>query len=76
MLMKILIDVPQEQAVHLTLLAGQSGKPRAALIREALIEYQAKHRRDMTQYYGLWAGNPEAKTTEAYLTAIRSEWDR
>ncbi len=74
--MKILIEVPQEQADQLNLLANQSGKPRAAIIREALTEYQAKHRNDMTRFHGLWAVGDETRDAQAYLGTIRSEWDR
>lgn len=74
--MKVLIEVPEQQAAALTWMARQSGKSRTALIREALTEYEAKYRNDITQFYGLWAGNAETRDGQAYLDAIRSEWDR
>lgn len=73
---KILIEVPQEPADQLNLLAIQSGKPHATIILEALTEYQAKHRNDMSRFYGLLAVGDETPDAQAYLDTIWSEWDR
>lgn len=70
--MRTLIDIPDEQVRGLAELGARSRRPRAALVREAIAEYLARHRPPPQDAFGLWD-----KTTPdglKYQKRIRAEW--
>jgi predicted transcriptional regulator len=70
--MRTLVDIPDADVQALDGVAKQNDQPRAALIREAIAEYLARHRRsDATAAFGLWA---TAEDGLAYQNRLRSEW--
>ena len=74
--MRILVDVTQEQLNDLAALAKRRGEPRAAVIRQAIDSFVAANRKPISDYFGLWANNPETQDVQGYLDKLRAEWDR
>ena len=72
--MRTLIDLPDSQIEALAALGEQFRQPRAALIREAVAEYLARHRspKSADEAFGLWgSGGPDGL---AFQKKARSEW--
>lgn len=70
---RILIDLPQTQIDALKQLASEQGRPRAAIIREALDAYIATHRRPADEdLFGVWRHRHIDGL--AYQEEIRAEW--
>jgi predicted transcriptional regulator len=71
--MRTIIDIPDTQAQDLTSLAARVKQPRAALVREAIAEYLARHRQTArADAFGLWGA--DAPDGLAYQAHIRAEW--
>jgi metal-responsive CopG/Arc/MetJ family transcriptional regulator len=71
--MRTLIDIPDTQIEALATLSARENQSRAALIREAIAEYLARHRQADTQAaFGLWGA--EAEDGVAYQDRLRAEW--
>jgi hypothetical protein len=70
--MRTLVDMRPEDVEALDAAARRAKKPRAALIREAISEYLAKHAPpDFDGAFGLWGGKIDGL---AYQRKIRAEW--
>lgn len=70
---RISIELPESQLQELTALGHADGRPRAALIREAIQAYlNLRQRADAAQAFGLW----QAKRVDGlvFQQQIRSEW--
>ena len=74
--MRILIDVTQEQVDALAALSKRQGKPRAAVIRQAIDDHVKAHRRPLSDFVGLWAKNGHGVDAQEYQDALRAEWNR
>mgnify|MGYP003335981279 CR=1 FL=1 len=71
--MRTLVDIPNVHIQALAELCEQVNKPRAAVVREAIGEYLAKHKPDtLTDAFGLWRDMPEDGL--AYQEKVRAEW--
>ena len=71
--MRTLVDIPNVHIQALAELCEQVNKPRAAVVREAIGEYLAKHQPDtLTDAFGLWRDMPEDGL--AYQEKVRAEW--
>ncbi len=71
--MRTIVDIPDAQLGELATLAASLSQPRAALIRAAISEYLATHRRPALQdAFGLW-GTTVADGL-AYQAKVRAEW--
>lgn len=71
--MRTLVDIPDDQIQALATLCERAHQPRAALIREAIAEYLARHHQADTQAaFGLWGS--EAEDGLAYQDRLRAEW--
>ncbi len=72
-ILRTLVDIPDTDVQALDGVAKQTDQSRAALIREAITEYLAKHRRsDAAAAFGLW-GNADDDGV-AYQNRLRREW--
>jgi len=70
---RTLVDIPDEQINALAELCERRDQPRAALIREAISEYLARHRRARgTNAFGLWGTG--AIDGVNYQRKMRGEW--
>ena len=71
--MRTLVDISDSQIRELAELCEQVNRPRAALIRDAIADYLARHRRDGEQAaFGLWGSDgPDGL---AYQEKARAEW--
>ncbi|HUB47434.1 MAG TPA: CopG family transcriptional regulator [Acetobacteraceae bacterium] len=71
--MRTIIDLPDAQVRDLTALAARVKQPRAALVREAIAEYLARHQQTArAEAFGLWGADaPDGLT---YQARIRAEW--
>ncbi len=74
-LMRILVDVNQEQLNDLAALAARRGEPRAAVIRQAIDSFVAANRKPASAYFGIWAGR-NSEDAQAFQDRMRAEWDR
>lgn len=71
--MRILVDISDSQIRVLGELCKRVNQPRAALIREAISEYLARHSRAQEKdAFGLWG--KDAADGLAYQRKVRSEW--
>ena len=71
--MRTLVDIPDDQIQALATLCERAHQPRAALIRDAIAEYLARHQQADTQAaFGLWGA--EAEDGVAYQDRLRAEW--
>jgi predicted transcriptional regulator len=71
--MRTLVDIPDAQLGELATLAESLSQPRAAVIRAAISEYLAAHRRPALQdAFGLWGTTAEDGL--AYQAKARAEW--
>ncbi|MFT3814446.1 MAG: ribbon-helix-helix protein, CopG family [Acidovorax sp.] len=70
---RILVDLPEAQVQALAALVQAEGRPRAALIRDAIDTYLAQRRpAPGKSVFGLWKGRqPDGLE---YQEAMRSEW--
>lgn len=70
---RILIDLPEAQVQALAALVQMEGRPRAALIRDAIDAYLAQCQPALgASVFGLWKGKkPDGL---AYQEELRSEW--
>jgi hypothetical protein len=71
--MRTLVDIPDAQLGELAALGESLRQPRAALIRAAISEYLAAHRRPALQdAFGLWG--TAATDGLACQENVRAEW--
>lgn len=71
--MRALVDMNDVQVEALDTLAKRIGQSRAALIRAAIDEYLARHRREQVEDgFGLWGAHKVDGL--AYQKKLRSEW--
>jgi metal-responsive CopG/Arc/MetJ family transcriptional regulator len=71
--MRTLIDIPQPDLENLDALSAKRNLPRAAVVREAIAEYLARHAHDSSQAFGLW-GEQKRRDGVAYQRKVRAEW--
>ncbi|HXT79746.1 MAG TPA: ribbon-helix-helix domain-containing protein [Acetobacteraceae bacterium] len=71
--MRTLVDIPDTEIRALAELCARVNQPRAALIREAIVEYVEKHRQPaVEEAFGCWdAETPDGLT---YQEKVRAEW--
>ena len=70
--MRTIIDIPDTAIRDLAALAERVNQPRAALVREAIADYLARHRVSEADAFGLWGEN--ALDGLAYQEKVRAEW--
>jgi metal-responsive CopG/Arc/MetJ family transcriptional regulator len=71
--MRTLIDLPEDQLRALTEIGRRTGQSRAAVIRDAVAGYLATRRGDgEAAAFGLWG--PKAPDGLAYQRKARAEW--
>ncbi|HEY8289951.1 MAG TPA: ribbon-helix-helix protein, CopG family [Acetobacteraceae bacterium] len=71
--MRILVDIPDTEIRALAELCARVNQPRAALIREAIVEYVQKHQQPAAEdAFGCWGA--EASDGLAYQEKVRAEW--
>lgn len=75
--MRILADLPEEDISWLDRKAAETGRSRAALVREAVASYRARTGDDdLDRYFGLWKDRTDIGDGLAYERRMRAEWDR
>jgi len=74
--MRTLVDIPEPQLRELTRLSKRKRVSRAAVIREAVSAYLARHQskteKDMREAFGLWR-DLKIDSVE-YQRKLRDEW--
>lgn len=74
-IMRTVIDVPDEVVKALDCESSAKSRSRASIIREALTKYAAElDRPNMEAAFGIWS--KRSKDGVDYQDDIRSEWDR
>lgn len=71
--MRTLIDLPERDLKTLDSLSAERKLSRAAVVREAVAEYLARHKPDQSQAFGLW-GKHAKEDGVAYQHKVRAEW--
>lgn len=75
--MRILADLPDDDIAWLEQRARESGKSRAAVLREAVSSYRAERQKDgIERYFGLWARHGFKEDGVDYQRRMRAEWTR
>jgi predicted transcriptional regulator len=71
--MRTIIDLPDGQLRDLAALGARTHQPRAALIRAAVADYLARHRRTAeADAFGLW--DSDTPDGLEYQARLRAEW--
>lgn len=71
--MRTLVDIPDAQIEALAALCERMKQPRAAIVREAIAEYLAKHQRaEQPGAFGLWGTDTEDGMV--FQEKARAEW--
>ncbi len=78
-LVRILVDIPEQQLKELTLMSKERKTSRAALVREAVSAYlelnaKAARKARVDAAFGIW--KDRGVDAMDYLDALRTEWDR
>jgi metal-responsive CopG/Arc/MetJ family transcriptional regulator len=74
-IMRTVVDLPDEQIEPLKALAQQMKLSRAELVRRAVADYLRRHRpAENDAAFGLWRDRGEDGV--AYQERLRSKWDR
>ena len=72
--MRFLADIPDDDVKWLDRLAAETGKSRAALLREAVSLFRhASGKEGIEQFFGLWASTEDGV---AFQRRVRRNWDR
>lgn len=72
--MRFLADIPDDDVKWLDRLAAETGKSRAALLREAVTAFRHSAGKDgIEQFFGLWASGEDGA---AFQRRLRGEWER
>ncbi len=72
--MRFLADIPDDDVKWLDRLAAETGKSRAALLREAVTAFRHSSGKDgIDQFFGLWASGEDGV---AFQQRLRGEWER
>jgi hypothetical protein len=75
--MRILADFSEEDVKWLDRVAKESGRSRAAVLREAVSAYRNEAGDgELEPYFGLWKRHGHEEDGLAYQERLRSEWDR
>ncbi len=69
---RTIIELPAADVAILDRLSKGRQRSRAALIRDAVVDYLAAHRSEAAEAFGLWADRAEDGL--AYQDRVRSEW--
>lgn len=74
MIMRTIIEIPEQQLEQMKPVLQQEGISRAELIRRAVNEYLKQYQQpDEHSAFGLWADH--ARDGLDYQEKLRSEWD-
>ncbi len=72
-MLRILADIGDGEVLTLDALSKDRGQSRASLLREAVADYLAKHRRvDSGEAFGAWG--KDGADGLAYQESLRAEW--
>lgn len=75
--MRTLVDLPDDDISWLDRKAAETGRSRAAVVREAVASYRARTGdEDLDRYLGIWKDRTDIGDGLAYERRIRAEWDR
>lgn len=70
--MRTLVDIGEQEVLALDEISRSEARSRAALIRQAIDEYLARHLRKKTQdAFGLWGRKEDGL---AFQNRLRDEW--
>ena len=71
---RILADLPEEDITWLDNLAAESGRSRAALLREAVSAFRTENTDWLERGFGLWARHGGERDGDDFEEAVRPRW--
>lgn len=71
---RILADLPDDDIEWLDRLAGEQGKSRAAVLREAVSALRAASTDWLERGFGLWTAQGAGQDGDAFEEAVRPAW--
>jgi hypothetical protein len=71
---RILADLPDTDIAWLDSLAAESGRSRAAVLREAVAAYRAANADWLERGFGLWTQHGGGRDGDEFEEAIRPRW--
>jgi hypothetical protein len=71
---RILADLPDEDIQWLDSLAAESGRSRAALLREAVGAFRAESTDWIERGFGLWTRHGGGRDGDDFEEAVRPNW--
>lgn len=74
-MMRVLIDLTDEQIADLAKLCDSAQLSRAAVVRQAVSAYLVEHKQENQQEaFGLWQTHPTLVDGLSYQNTLRDEW--
>ena len=71
---RILADLPDEDIKWLDSLAAESGRSRAAILREAVSSFRAENTDWLERGFGLWTRHAGGRDGDDFEEAVRPRW--
>ena len=71
---RILIDLPEADIAWLDSVAAESGRSRAAVLREAVAGFRAGNVDWLERGFGLWAEHGGGRDGDEFEEAVRPGW--
>lgn len=71
---RILLDLPEEDIRWLDAVAAESGRSRAAVLREAVTSYRAANLDWLERGFGLWTVHGGGRDGDEFEETVRPRW--
>jgi len=71
---RILADLPDDDIEWLDRIAAESGRSRAAVLREAVTAYRSAHVDWLERGFGLWTVHGAGRDGDEFEEAVRPRW--
>jgi hypothetical protein len=71
---RILVDLPDHDLAWLDRVAAESGRSRAAVLREAVTAFRAANADWLERGFGLWTAHGAGRDGDEFEEAVRPRW--
>jgi len=72
---RILVDLPDSDIAWLDGVAADSGRSRAAVLRDAVARYRAANADWLERGFGLWTAHGGGRDGDEFEEAVRPRWN-
>ncbi|HEY6816582.1 MAG TPA: CopG family transcriptional regulator [Croceibacterium sp.] len=71
---RILVDLPENDIAWLDGVAAESGRSRAAVLREAVAGFRATNADWLERGFGLWTAHGGGRDGDEFEVSVRPQW--